>query len=308
MENIETNFDDFFGSFEGADGNQTDTAEVETEETETDDAAEEGGEEVGYEAAEGSEDSGNSEGENTKESSEEVTETKTEPEKPISEQKFVVKVNKETREVSYQDAPAWIQKGMDYDRVKGKLDEVQTEYDKYKPHIEILEQAAEAAGTTVESMLEAVQIGMLKHKHQGMTDSEARAELRNIRLEKQIQSMSQQKQQPAQDSEKKSEPDEKADRAQRDIEEFTRYFPNVQLTEELVNKLVPDVQKGMSLTSAYLKQENERLVAAAKQQQAEADAKAKNKHNRANTPGSQRDSGGSKTKSTFDDFFGAFEK
>ena len=312
MENIETNFDDFFGSFEGADGNQTDTAEdtaeIETAETDTDNNADEGGEDVGYEATEGSEDGENSEGENTKESDKEVTETEAEAEKPISEQKFVVKVNKETREVSYQDAPVWIQKGMDYDRVKGKLDEVQTEYDKYKPHIEILEQAAEAAGTTVESMLEAVQIGMIKHKYQGMTDAEARAELRNIRLEKQIQSMSQQKQQPAQDSEKKSEPDEKAERAQRDIEEFTRYFPNVQLTEELVNKLVPDVQKGMSLTSAYLKQENERLVAAAKQQQTEAAAKAKNKQNRANTPGSQRDSGGSKTKSTFDDFFGAFEK
>ena len=306
-ETMDTNFDDFFGAFDDGDGYQTDSAEDNAAEA-VEDTSDDTAEEQDSDAAEGSEDGENSEGENTKESSEEVTETESEVEKPISEQKFVVKVNKETREVSYQDAPAWIQKGMDYDRVKGKLDEVQTEYDKYKPHMEILEQAAEAAGTTVESMLEAVQIGMIKQKHQGITDAEARAELRNIRLEKQIQAMSQQKQQPAQDSEKKSEPDEKADRAQRDIEEFTRYFPNVKLTEELVNKLVPDVQKGMSLTSAYLKQENERLVAAAKQQQTEAAAKSKNKQNRANTPGSQRDSGGSKTKSAFDDFFGAFEK
>lgn len=318
MDTIETNYEDFFGAFGDEGGNQTDTAEdaadIATEEETNDAAVETDGEDHGEEAEEGSE-SEDSEGEeNTQPEKKEATETEAEADKSISEQKFVVKVNKETREVSYQDAPAWIQKGMDYDRVKGQLEtaqqeqaNLQAEISKYKSHMDILEMAAEAAGVPVDQMLESVQIGMFKSK--GMTESEARAELRNLRLEKQIKDLAKQKEQPAQEP-VKEEPatDDKAERAQRDIEEFNRMFPDVKLTEELVGKLVPDVQKGMSLTSAYLKHENERLKAEAKQKEQAAAAKEKNKSNRANTPGSQRDSGGSKNVSTFDDFFGAFEK
>lgn len=117
-ETIETNYDDFFGAFEGADGNQTDTAEDTVETAATDDqAAEESvvdtDEDVEDEAESGSESEDSEEGEMTPDSEKESTETKAEADKPVYEQKFVVKVNKETREVSYQDAPAWIQKGMD---------------------------------------------------------------------------------------------------------------------------------------------------------------------------------------------------
>jgi hypothetical protein len=241
-------------------------------------------------------------------------EGKQEGDKAISEQKFVVKVNKETREVSYQDAPAWIQKGMDYDRVKGQLETaqqeqatLQAEVDKYKPHVTLLEQAAEAAGVSLDQMLESVQLGMFRSK--GMSDAEARAELRNLRLERQIQDLAKQNQKPsAAEPVQKPETDEKADRAQRDIDEFSRVFPDVQLTEDLVAKLVPDVQKGMSLTSAYLKMENQRLQTEAQQRQQQEAAKKQNTKNRAKTPGSMNDSGGQRTKDAFDDFFGAFEK
>ena len=316
MENIETNYDEFFGAFGDEGGNQTDiadeTLEPETEEQPTD-AADEVEEDDGEGTQEGAEGDETSEAVNTPEAEKDGAEGSDGAEKPSSEQKFVVKVNKETREVSYQDAPAWIQKGMDYDRVKGQLENAQKEQEslradlaKYKPNMEILEMAAEQVGISVEQMLENVQIGLFKSK--GMTEAEARAELRTMRLEKQIQDMSKQKQQPVQEPVAEPETDEKAERAQRDIEEFNRMFPDVKLTEELVGKLVPDVQKGMSLTSAYLKHENERLKAEAQQEKQASAAKAKNKANRANTPGSQKDSGGSKTKSTFDDFFGAFEK
>ena len=317
-ETIETNYDDFFGAFEGDDGYQTDTAEDTAETVATDDQTVEetetdSHEDLADEAEEGSEGEDSEEGEITPDSEKEATETEAEADKPISEQKFVVKVNKETREVSYQDAPAWIQKGMDYDRVKGQLETeqqekatLQAEVDKYKPQMEILQLAAEAAGTTVEAMLEGVQIGMFKSK--GMTESEARAELRNIRLEKQIKDLAQQKQQPVQEPEKQAEPDEGSERAQRELAEFKNEFPDVQLTKELVDKLVPDVQKGMSLTSAYLKLENQRLKDEAKQRQQQDAAKKQNTKNRAKTPGSMNDSGGQRTKDAFDDFFGAFEK
>ena len=318
-ETIETSFDDFFGAFEGADGNQTDTmedtAEVETTEEPAAEPSEDGGAEDAQEVQEAPESGETEEGTDSAEPEEIGAEEKHEDNNPISEQKFVVKVNKETREVSYQDAPAWIQKGMDYDRVKGQLETaqqeqatLQAELDKYRPHMELLEQAAEVSGVPLEQMLESVQLGMFRSK--GMSDAEARAELRNLRLERQIQDLAKQKQQPPAQEEpvKAPEADEKEERAQREIEEFNKLFPDVKLTEELVGKLVPDVQKGMSLTSAYLKMENQRLIAEAQQRKQQEAAHKQNIKNRAKSPGSQNDSGGQRTKDAFDDFFGAFEK
>lgn len=317
--NMDANFDDFFGAFEGADGNQTepaeDTVEVEPTEEPTGESTDYGGAEDDQQAQEEPESGEPSEEEHGNGAENGGAEGEPEPEKPVSEQKFVVKVNKETREVSYQDAPAWIQKGMDYDRVKGQLetaqqekDSLQAEVDKYKPHMELLEQAAEASGVPLEQMLESVQLGM--YRSRGMSDAEARAELRNLRLERQIQELAKQKQQPPAQEEpaKAPEADEKEERAQREIEEFNQLFPDVKLTEDLVSKLVPDVQKGMSLTSAYLKMENQRLIAEAQQRKQQEAAHKQNTKNRAKSPGSQNDSGGQRTKDATDDFFAAFEK
>lgn len=317
-ETIETNYDDFFGAFEGTDGNQTEPAEETAEVEPTEESADEPVmEDDAEDAQEGAESPVTEESEECTQSAEtqEVgAEEKQEDEKPVSEQKFVVKVNKETKEVSYQDAPAWIQKGMDYDRVKGQLEttqhekeNLQTELNKEKEHIDILQMAAEAGGITVETLLENVQISVLKSK--GFSEVEARAELRNMRLERQIKELANQSQkQPAIEPVQEPAQDEKSDRAQRDLEEFSRAFPDVQLTEDLVAKLVPDVQKGMSLTSAYLKMENQRLQAEAKQRHQQEAARKQNTKNRAKTPGSMNDSGGQRTKDAFDDFFGAFEK
>lgn len=317
-ETIETNYDDFFGAFEGNDGNQTEpaenTAEVEPTEEPTDEPVAEEGAEDAQEAQEGTESDETEEGMQSADPKESGAEDKQEGNNHVTEQKFVVKVNKETREVSYQDAPAWIQKGMDYDRVKGQLEtaqqeqaSLQAEVDKYKPHVTLLEQAAEAAGVSLDQMLESVQLGMFRSK--GMSDAEARAELRNLRLERQIQDLAKQSQKsPASEPVQEPAVDEKAERAQRELDEFSRVFPDVKMTEELVAKLVPDVQKGMSLTSAYLKMENQRLQAEAQQRQQQEAAKKQNTKNRAKTPGSMNDSGGQRTKDAFDDFFGAFEK
>ena len=322
MDTIETSIDEFFGAFEGADGNQTDTpedtaepeiTEEPTEEPADEDSGDEDSGDGGGEAQEEPESDETAEEADTGEADKDGTEGNQEPQKDIPEQKFVVKVNKETREVSYQDAPAWIQKGMDYDRVKGQLetaqqekDSLQAELDAAKAQTDILKEAAAQSGVSVEQLLEGVHIGVLKAK--GMSESEARAELRNMRLEKQIQDLAKQKQQPATKQEEEPAADPNAERAQREMEEFARTFPDVELSKELVEKLVPDVQKGMSLTSAYLKQENERLKAEAQQQKQQEAVRSQNKKNRAKTPGSQNDSGGKRTKDVTDDFFAAFEK
>ena len=307
-ENMDNNFDDFFGAFDGADGYQTDAAEVDTEETVTD-TSEVSEEEQVSETTEGSESGETNDNVNEQEAEEVAAESSEETEKPISEQKFVVKVNKETREVSYQDAPAWIQKGMDYDRVKGQLEneqkhgqELQTKLDEQKQIMDVLELAAEDSGMSIPELMEHVHLGMLMGK--GMTEKEAKAELRALRAEKQVKNV----------TDKNASTEETAvsatgdNRAQREVEEFMRNFPGVSLTDDDIQKMKPDVQNGMSMTAAYLKMENARLKAEAEQQKQKDAAAAQIKKNRAKATGSQSDSGGQRTRTAEDDFFSAFEK
>ena len=308
-ETMDTNFDDFFGAFDGDDGYQTDAAEAETEKVVEDTSEVEETEEVS-ETAEDSESDETNDNVNEQEAEEAAAESQQEAEKPIPEQKFVVKVNKETREVSYQDAPAWIQKGMDYDRVKGQLEseqklgrELQTKLDEQKPIMEILELASETSEMSIPELLDSVQLGMLMGK--GMTEKEAKAELRALKAEKQVKTNAEK---PAPVKEEPAPAAEEDNRAKREVEEFVRNFPDVSLTDEQIQKMRPDVQNGMSMTAAYLKMENARLKAEAEAQKQKDAAAAQIKKNRSKATGSQRDSGGQRTKTAEDDFFAAFEK
>lgn len=298
MENTDTSMEAFFEAFDGTDGNQTDTEEVTMEDRPAESVA-------NGTASEGEESPGSAETaeeENGKEADKDGTEETSEPESNDPEQKFVVKVNKETREVSYQDAPAWIQKGMDYDRVKEQLDTTrqneQALQDKLTQQgeiIETLELISQAVNVPIPDLLEQLHINAVKGT--GKTDEEAKAIVRADKLERQLKVQTA-KQEKAQSN----------SRVERELQEFRAAFPEVKLDEALAEKLAPDIRAGMSLTSAYLKAENQRLQAEMQQQQQKEAAAAKNKENRKKAPGSQLDSGGQRTKTAEDDFFAAFEK
>ena len=305
-ETMDTNFDEFFGTFEGEDGYQTDTAE-DFAADEVEDTSEETVNEQDSETAEDDESGETNENVNEQDAEEVAAEDKQEDEKPISEQKFVVKVNKETREVSYQDAPAWIQKGMDYDRVKVQLEseqtkgqELQTKLDEQKPVMDILELAAETSGMSIPQLITHVRKSMLMG--QGYSEKEADAEIRAQDAENRAKGAVSHTA-PAAETTK-----EDTNRAQKEVEEFMRNVPGVTLSDEQIEKMRPFVQEGKSMTAAYLMMENARLKAEAEVQKQKDAATAQIKKNRAKAPGSQRDSGGQRTKTVEDDFFAAFEK
>lgn len=304
MDTMDTSYDEFFGAFEGADGNQTDTETAEETVTteEVEDSAEESTteHEDGEPAEDVTEDDAEKDAEDGKE----------EPAAVNPDQKFTIKVNKETREVGLSEMTELAQKGADYDRVKGQLDTsrqneqtLQAKIDEQKPFMDFLETAAEQTGSSVKDLVHNLHKNLLMTS-KGMSDAEAESEIRAVMAEKQVKDLTDQhskqgKEAPAQDE---------LERAQQEIAEFAKSFPDVQITEDLLEKLMPDVHSGMSLTSAYLKQENAKLLAqidAEKQKQAAA---KQNQKNRAKTPGSQRDSGGQNTRDAFDGFFDAFEK
>jgi hypothetical protein len=303
-ENIETGFDEFFGAFDEGEGNHTEpeTAAEETEPT-TGDSAEQTGE-----AAEEAESEENSEGANTNESEEKSAEAKAEAEKPEEKRSFDnIKVNGEIRSVSYEDAPAWIQKGMDYDRVKGKLAEAQQtaqdlqgRMDKYQESIDILEMIAEDTKMDMGELLHSLHKSF--RMQQGESEKEAEANIRAAKAERKASAVASQK-----EKEQTAANDQKA-RANREFAEFKAAHPDVNLDDALAEKLKPDVLAGMSLLGAYQKMQNKEQADRIAELERQLAAKKQNEKNRVSSPGSQKDSGGQRKRDTFDDFFDAFDK
>lgn len=293
-ETMDSGYQDFVAAFDG-DGNQTATdqetgaqaeerADTEQETTVSDEGAEKPDEGTG-------EDTGGE------------VDAPEESDKPDAEQTFTIKVNKEERTVGLAEMTALAQKGADYDRVKERaqqtIQELKTQLDGQKDVMEIMTTLAEKTGTPLNELAEMLYVSY--RKGEGRTETEAKLELQNARLQKGLDAVNAEK-----DKQKEAEESSQS-RAQREVDEFRRSYPAVEFTDELVNKLTPDVQAGMTLLSAYQKYEAAQKEARIAELERQLAAEKKNQENRSSSPGSQKDSGGQRGKSDFDDFMSAFE-
>lgn len=217
---------------------------------------------------------------------------------------FTIKVNKEERKVTLEEMTTLAQKGADYDRVKeqntkhqqtiadlqSKLEGVSSQ----QAVLDILNTVAQKSNSTLEQLAESLYINF--RKSAGASEDVAREELKSAKLEKELNSYK-----AKQTQQQEQETDAEA-RAKRDLEDFAREYPEVELTEELVDKLVPDIQNGMTLSAAYRKYEKAQDSARIKELERQLAAKAQNDKNKKRSPGSQRDSGGRSPKSDYDVF------
>ena len=217
---------------------------------------------------------------------------------------FTLKVNKEERQVSREEMIALAQKGADYDRVKEQnaksqqtIAEMQAKLDgvaAQQAALDILDTIAKKSGSNLEQLAESLYVNF--RKSAGASEDVAREELKSAKLEKELNSY---KAQQTQQQEQETDADA---RAQHDIEEFGREYPDVTLTEELVDKLVPVIRSGMSLSAAYRKYEKAQDSAKIADLERQLAAKVQNTKNKQRSPGSQRDSGGRSPKSDYDIF------
>lgn len=235
------------------------------------------------------------------------------PQEPPQEQKFAIKVNKESREVGLSEMTELAQKGADYDRVKGQLATARDDLEKVKAQFEesrkisdLLKRIAEDIGVPEEDMLRRVHINWRMNK--GESEKEAIAHIESENAKRELNELKERQNQ------EKANSDSVQERASREIAEFRKEYPDVELTKELVEKLMPDVQGGTSLTNAYRKIEAARkdeeanaLRAEIEKLQRQLKAEQQNKKNRSNSPGSQTDAGGRNAKSDFDEFAEAFK-
>lgn len=304
-ENNDFGFDEFESALFGDDGYQTDTTDGEQEESaETEDQqedTEEGGEaeQEGEEEPDGEE---NTEDEHTSDSEESPAEDGAEPDKEDSDT-FTLKVNKQEQQVSRDQVISLAQKGLDYDRVKEQsqrhqqtIQELQETISKNQGVIDILELISSQSKMPLSDVAESLYYSF--RKGAGVSEAEAKLELKNARLDKELNSMKSQK---AQDQQESQQSDAEA-RYQKDMEEFKAAYPGVQLTEDVVDKLVPDVRAGMSLTAAYRKMERAQESARIAELERQIAAMKKNKSNKQSTPGSQQDSGGRRVKDDYEAF------
>lgn len=305
MEENNTGFSEFAEAFGAGDYQTTESVEAEqTEETtaETEDAAtSEVTEEPTTPESETDTDSG--------EVQEEGAEAPSGDDKPILEQKFAIKIDKETKEVGIDELKELAQKGGAFDRVKTQLTEARQSVETLKAELEsskaisdMVKRVAEDIKTTPEELLKRVNINWRMSK--GETEKEALANIAAAEANRKLAELAE-KQKPAQETAQ--------DRAKREVAEFREAYPDVEITPELMKQVAQDVQGGMPLIKAYQKIEAAKKEAEAEALRAEIEklqqqlaAEKQNKKNRANSPGSQRDSGGQASKSEFDDFLSAF--
>lgn len=302
MENTEI-VDDFSAFFE--DGNQA--AQESAEEVGT---SETGSEETGHTEAT-SEETQDEEGEASSESDGDGnSENAEKPDGDINaDQTFTIKVNKEERTVGIDEMKALAQKGADYDRIKEQnaqkqqtIDTLQAKLDGISSQqgaLDILGIVAEKSGSTLEQLAESLYVNF--RRTAGASEETAREELKSAKLEKELNAFKAQKTQQ-QEQESGGEA-----RAKQDLADFQREYPDVAITEELVDKLMPDIQNGMSLSAAYRKYEKAQDAERIADLERKLAAEKKNAENKKKSPGSQIDSGSRQKADIFDEFMAAFK-
>lgn len=275
-ENQEAGFEEFMSAFGSDLGNQTEESTEQPQETQTEEntetpAQDEPAEEPGQEGSQ--EQPGQS--------------SPATPETPAPAETFTIKVNKEERTCSRDEIISLAQKGADYDRVKEQLAS-------HKSVVDTLNSFAKDAGTTVPELLDQMQLGLLKK--QGLSEDVAKERLQRMKAEKENAALK------AGTVEGKDGKEDSSQRIRREISEFRDNFPKVELNEELLGKLMPQVAAGKSLTEAYRDHEAAQKDARIAELERQIAAEKQNKANRTASPGSQRDNGGRRTKNDFDNF------
>ena len=283
-DNENAEFEEFAAAFGDGDSYQTDTEteeEVQAEETD------------GADAEETEEDTENQDASDEAEQPAEAVGNDDSQQEDLAAaaETFTLKVNKEERSYTREEVISLAQKGADYDRVKDKLGA-------HQQTIDALAEVAKTMGTEVPALLDTLMVKALMQK-EGISEEVARERILRQKAEKENSAL---KQAAAQQTEAESG----QQRAQREIADFRKSYPDVQLTKDLLKALMSDVQSGMSIKEAYERHETAQKDARIKELEAQLAAEKQNNKNRAASPGSQKDSGGRREKTDFDDFVSAF--
>lgn len=302
-------FEDFesalFGDDYQFDDDDGDSEVTETDDTEDGDLLDDTAEDTDLEDDEADPDDDDEEDSGEDDSEEDDAEDEEDPaDNTDAGQTFTLKVNKEERQVTLEEMTALAQKGADYDRVKEQhtksqqtIQDLQTQLEGYtarKDVLSVLDIVAEKTGTKLEDLAEMLYVSV--RKSAGASEDVAKEELKSAKLEKELNGMK------AQQTKVQHRKEDAETRAQREVEAFRKDYPDVKLTDELVTKLTPDLQKGIGLSAAYRKLEKAQDAAKIQDLERQLAAKKQNDKNKKRSPGGQKDSGGRRSRSDYEEF------
>lgn len=199
---------------------------------------------------------------------EETTETEetVETEPPVEEDLYELKHLDETRKVTRDEVIALAQKGMDYDRIRAKL-EAPNVYE------EFVRELAEQQGVSPDEFVDNTRASMLAKK-ENIDISVAKQRLQLDRREKALE------QRERAQTEAKEKQDEAERKRNEDFRAFLQTYKDVDV-KSIPKEVWDNVSKGETLVNAYMRHENAQL-------KAQLEAERKNNENRAKTTGSQK--------------------
>ena len=190
----------------------------------------------------------------------------------------------EVRQVGEADMVVLAQKGLDYDRIRGK-------YDESKPVMELFGSFARQAGMSIPDYVSFIRTQAKQAS--GMSEAEAR---RTVELEDREAAVSAKEAVEAQrqnGANQAAQARAAADaRRNADIAEFQRLFPDAAKDPKAIPQEVwASVRSGMSLVSAYSKYAVDQANAARQAAEQKAAASAQNQQNASRSTGSMQSAG-----------------
>lgn len=293
MESAMGGFEEFNEAFSGATGNQTGADEgsnVDVGSRPEAQGSDKGGENAGDPSNASNQENPDDEAHSGSGNGSEEAENET----------FTLKVNHAEMNVDREQVVALAQKGADYDRVKGKLQEATAFQQANQDTVDTIAEIADRTGMTVPELLDRFRLNMLTNS--GLSEDVAAERLARQKAESRLQKMEQDT------KAKQSQEALNAQRAEREIKEFQQLFPGVTLSKEEIQSMAADIQSGMPLSMAYQRKQNAALQKQNQELARQIEAMQQTRKNRAQSPGSQNDVGSPKQNSEFDEFMSSFNK
>ena len=179
----------------------------------------------------------------TEESTEEPDNAETKEEPKSETDQFTLKHFEDVRTVGRDEVIALAQKGMDYDRVKAKLDEKDS---KEAKAYTFLEELAKENGSSVEDFMDGARATVLA-KREGI---EYDAALQKVKLQNREKAIEEQEQKLKTTAANEQAEAERKERIRQDAQAFQKAYPGIAFSD-VPREVWEKVENGMSLLNAY---------------------------------------------------------
>lgn len=207
------------------------------------------------------------------------------------------------KKVTKEEAKNLAQMGLNHDRMKQQRDDMRNALQEQlnwrsqnEEHLDAIGKLAEAAGMDMATFVDSMKENL--YVRQGLSRDAAKERVEKERIQRQLDAKTRQETNEKQASEAKMM------RAQREVADFERMFPEVD-KKSIPESVFQEAASGaVSLTGAYISHLNSQLKAENERLTAEVKAYKQNEKNKKNAVGSAKTQG---NKSTYDDFLRGFD-